>query len=145
MYNVDDLKQVFIGRRGEGNARVIEIDVSGMLREYPDAAYSVIMKRSDSDVPIRCETVLNGSVLAWMITPVCTSVAGVHPFEVQAVEAGMTVKSRTGYALVAYAVADYAGEDYPDEIQTWIDALQEKIEEIAVASTADDLAYILGV
>ena len=145
MYDVKDLKQVFIGRRGETNARVVEIDVTAMLDEAPDAAYSILMQRSGDDVPVLCETALDGSVLGWMITGACTAYAGLHPFEVRAVENGRIVKSRRGWAMVAPALADYAGEEAPSEVQTWIDALQTALAAMGEPSTADDLEYILGV
>ena len=147
MYRAEDLKQVYIGRRGEGNARVVEIDVTEMREAYPDAAFSVVMMRSDSGVPILCDTALNGNVLAWAVTPVCTAVAGIHPFEIRAVRDGMVAKSRTGYALVAHGVGDYAGRDVPGPLETWVDMLQQMADrwsELPAPSTAEDLAYILG-
>lgn len=148
MYKVEDLKQVFIGRRGEKSARVVEIDVTTMLDEAPDATYSIILHRNGDDVPVLCSTTLDGNVLAWGITSTCTALAGIHPFEVRAVQDGQILKSRKAYALVDYSVADYAGEDVPTPLETWVDALQElvdRVEELTDPSTDDDLAYILGV
>ena len=147
MYKVDDLKQVFIGRRGEGFARVVEIDVTSMADAYPGASFSIIMHRSDSDTPILCDTALTDNVLAWAVTPTCTAVCGIHPFEVRAIKNGQIAKSKTGNALVAYAVSDYAGEDVPEPIDTWVDVLEEYLEMFTEVgpSNSDDLDYILGV
>lgn len=149
MYKVEDLKTVFIGRRGEENARVIEIDIGSMQKAFPDAEASIILHRPGEDTPILCSTSVVDNVLYWTIGAADTSYAGMHPFEVRLADEDMLLKSKVGIAVVERAVGDTVPEDAPEDVQTWIDALQEKIawvdELYGLESTDDDVAYILGV
>lgn len=138
MYNVDDLKSVWIGRRGEDHARVIEINVSSMLAQWPDAEISVILHRAGEDTPLLCSTTLVDGVLIWTVGAAETATAGEHPFEVRAINNGMLMKSKTGVAVVDRAVGDYVGEAAPAAVQTWIDALTEALASIPDVSFTDD-------
>lgn len=56
MYNADKLTSIDLGRQGENLARTVEIDVSSMLAQWPDAAITLLVKRKHDAEPygLRC-------------------------------------------------------------------------------------------
>ena len=127
MYRVEDIYHIFIGRRGEADARTIEIDVTSMLEEFPGSSITLIMHRMGDELPYLCTTHLDGNVLVWPVSATDVSVAGEHKIEVRCSDGDVLLKSKTGYAQVAYAVGDSVSADPPEAVQTWIDAVTEQL------------------
>lgn len=143
VYSVEDMKGVFIGRRGEKGARKVLIDVSSMTEEFPGATIKLLMHQAQS-VPYECSVSVADGILTWSVGELDTSYAGDHPFEIRAIKTGVIVKSKIGFARVDQSIYDAEG-DPPDAIETWVDQLEELVEAFPESSTSDDLNYILGV
>lgn len=51
MYNAEKLTSIDLGRQGENMARTVEIDVSSMLAQWPEAAITLLVKRKHDAEP----------------------------------------------------------------------------------------------
>lgn len=84
MYNADKLTSIDLGRQGENLARTVEIDVSGMLAQWPDAVITLLVKRKHDAEPYIADTTVKDGVLFWPITTVETADAGDGKLEIRA-------------------------------------------------------------
>ena len=56
MYNAEKLTSIDLGRQGENLARTVEIDVSVMLAQWPDASITLLVKRKHDAEPYIADT-----------------------------------------------------------------------------------------
>ena len=122
MYSLDGLDRIFLGYGGENNARVIEIDVSPVVNEYPGASIGIAVRRQGESVPYMARTFLSGGVLRWPITISETGVCGDHEFEVRAVEDGMLCKRKRAVGHVEESLTGETAQA-PEAAGSWADAL----------------------
>ena len=143
VYNVDKLIALDLGRQGENLARTIEIDVSSVLAQWPDAIISLLVKRKHDTEPYIAATEVIDSILRWPITAVETQESGDGKFEVRAICGDVVAKSATGTFRVSTSLTGSATEP-PETEQAWVDqvlAAGAGIEESAArASEAADRA-----
>ena len=63
MYNADKLTSIDLGRQGENLAQTVEIDVSGMLAQWPDAVITLLVKRKHDAEPYIVDTTVSRTLL----------------------------------------------------------------------------------
>ena len=96
MYNADKLTSIDLGRQGENLARTVEIDVSGMLAQWPDAVITLLVKRKHDAETSTADTPEKDGVLFWPIPTAETVDAGEGKLEIRATCGEVIAKSATG-------------------------------------------------
>lgn len=135
-YDAERLSCVYIGRKGENLARVVEFDVSGMLNKWPDAQITLLVRRRKEEEPYIARTTLEKGVLYWQIAAVDTEFSGNGLLEIHATLGDVLAKS----AMCQYHVADSIsglGSDPPEPARSWVD------EVIAAAARAQEASQAL--
>ena len=120
MYNADKLTSIDLGRQGENLARTVEIDVSGMLAQWPDAVITLLVKRKHDAEPYIADTTVKDGVLFWPITTVETADAGDGKLEIRATCGEVIAKSATGTFRVTASLTG-SGTEPPASEQGWVD------------------------
>lgn len=120
MYNADKLTSIDLGRQGENLARTVEIDVSGMLAQWPDAVITLLVKRKHDAEPYIADTTVKDGVLFWPITTVETADAGDGKLEIRATYGEVIAKSATGSFRVTASLTG-SGTEPPATEQGWVE------------------------
>ena len=120
MYNADKLTSIDLGRQGENLARTVEIDVSGMLAQWPDAVITLLVKRKHDAEPYIADTTVKDGVLFWPITTVETADAGDGKLEIRATCGEVIAKSATGSFRVTASLTG-SGTEPPATEQGWVE------------------------
>ncbi len=123
-YSADKLSGIDLGRQGENLARTIEIDVSSLLAQWPDAAISLLVKRKHDADPYVANTEVRDGVLYWPITAADTASAGDGKVELRAVCGEVLAKSATGSTRVTASLTGNE-TDPPEAAQGWVDQVLE--------------------
>ena len=124
IYNVEKLGTINIGRHGENLARVIEIDVSSMLKQWPDATITLLVKRNKDEAPYVAVTELVDGILYWPVTRAETAVPGNGLIEIRATRGETIAKSVTGFIRVSAALTGNETEP-PEQAKSWVDQVIE--------------------
>lgn len=132
-YNVEKLSTIDLGRQGENLARTIEIDVSSLLAQWPDAVISLLCKRKHDTNPYIAVTEVRDGILIWPITSVETETAGDGKIELRAVCGEVIAKSMTAVIRVTASLTGSETEA-PDAAQGWVDQV------LAAGNTAEESA-----
>lgn len=119
-YNVDKLSTIDLGRQGENLARTVEIDVSSLLAQWPEAVISLLVKRKHDPAPYVADTEVVNGILRWPITTVETSDAGDGKIEIRACCGEVIAKSATGTIRVTTSLTG-TETDAPESEQGWVD------------------------
>ncbi len=132
-YHVEKLSTIDLGRQGENLARTVEIDVSPLLAQWPDAAISLLCKRKHDTAPYVAVTEIRDGILIWPITSVETESAGDGKIELRATCGDVVAKSMTAVVRV---VASLTGSETqpPEAAQGWVDQV------LAAGSEAEESA-----
>lgn len=120
MYNAEKLTPIDLGRQGENLARTVEIDVSVMLAQWPDASITLLVKRKHDAEPYIADTTVEGGVLIWPITKVETADAGDGKLEIRATYGEVIAKSATGSFRVTASLTG-SGTEPPETEQGWVE------------------------
>jgi hypothetical protein len=120
MYNAEKLTSIDLGRQGENLARTVEIDVSSMLAQWPDAVITLLVKRKHDAEPYIADTTVKDGVLFWPITTVETADAGDGKLEIRATCGEVIAKSATGTFRVTASLTG-SGTEPPASEQGWVD------------------------
>ena len=123
-YSADKLSGIDLGRQGENLARTIEIDVSFLLVQWPEAAISLLVKRKHDADPYVANTEVRDGVLYWPITAADTASAGDGKVELRAVCGEVLAKSATGSTRVTASLTGNETEP-PEAAQGWVDQVLE--------------------
>ncbi|MDO5145297.1 MAG: collagen-like protein, partial [bacterium] len=123
-YSADKLAGIDLGRQGENLARTIEIDVSSLLAQWPEAAISLLVKRKHDADPYVANTEVRDGVLYWPITAADTASAGDGKVELRAVCGKVLAKSATGSTRVTASLTGNETEP-PEAAQGWVDQVLE--------------------
>lgn len=127
-----------IGRLGENNARVIRINVSGIVRAFPGAEFTVLNKRpGDADAyPVAPENVeMNGEIVLWTVASGDLMREGVGQFEVVASVDGTIVKTVIYSSRIDHALD--GSEKPPEPWEGWVQQVTD------AADRAEDAAELL--
>lgn len=120
MYNAEKLTSIDLGRQGENLARTVEIDVSVMLAQWPDASITLLVKRKHDAEPYIADTAVENGVLIWPITKVETADAGDGKLEIRATYGEVIAKSATGSFRVTASLTG-GGTEPPETEQGWVE------------------------
>jgi hypothetical protein len=118
-YSVDKLTTLDLGKQGENLARTIEIDVSSLLVQWPQATISLLVKRKGDTEPYIAVTHIEGNILRWPITRAETEIAGDGKIEIRAVDGDVLAKSTVGTTHVVASLTGTEGE-VPLPAQGWV-------------------------
>ena len=132
-YSADKLSGIDLGRQGENLARTIEIAVSSLLTQWPEADISLLVKRKHDADPYVANTEVRDGVLYWPITAADTASAGDGKVELRAVCGEVLAKSATGSTRVTASLTGNETEP-PEAAQGWVDQVLE-----AEASVKDSI------
>ncbi len=142
-YNVEKLSTIELGRQGENLAKTVEIDVSSLLAQWPEATISLLCKRKHDTNPYIAVTEVRDGILLWPITSVETEIAGEGKIELRAVCGEVIAKSMTASIRVIASLTGSETEP-PEAAQGWVaqvlEAGSEAEENARAAQEAADRA-----
>ena len=129
-YNVDRLNTLNLGEQGENLAQTIEIDVSSMLAQWPQAVFSILVKRPGDTEPYVSACSLSGSIVQWPITAAETAKAGEGQMELQCISGSVLAKSKVVTITVAECIQGDPSEDPPEPSQGWVDEVLQAASDV---------------
>lgn len=132
MYDVDRLGTIDLGRQGENLARTVQINVSALLAQWPDAVISLLVRRKYDTIPYVAATTVTDGVLCWPITAVETEAAGDGKIELRAVSGDVLAKSATAIIRVAASLTGTEAE-VPEAAQGWVDQVLQAVSDFQTA------------
>lgn len=110
-----------LGKRGENNARTIEIDVQSWLALWPGASVAVIVFRQGDVAPYIAVTSVENGVLYWPITSAETEKAGDGLIELRATCGEVIKKSATARTHVSPCLVCTGDTKPPEAAKAWTD------------------------
>lgn len=119
-YSIDKLAVISLGRQGENLAQTVEIDISSMISQWPDATISMLVKRKYDADPYLANITVKSGILYWPITAADTAVAGDGKFEIRATYGDVLAKSAIGTTRVTASLTGNE-TDVPEAMQEWVD------------------------
>lgn len=128
-YQVDRLTAIDLGKQGENLARTIEIDVSSMLAQWPNATFSILVKRKGDAEPYLSVCSRSGNLVRWPITSVETEVSGNGQMELRCTSGTVIAKSYVATIKVAASISGTATET-PEPSQAWVDDVLAAADEV---------------
>ena len=126
---IDILKDTsaYFGRQGENIAREVIFDITSLKREFPDAVYSLVLKRpNENDTYTAVSKQIEGNEFRYLPTAWATAKDGVGNWEIHAIDAetGLICKTMTGTFMVDPALDD-AVNAAPEVAENWIAQVME--------------------
>lgn len=124
-----------IGRLGENNARVIRINVSGIIEKFPGAEFTLLNRRpGDPDAyPVNPANVTeDGSHVLWTVTSAELVKEGFGEFEVVASVDGTIVKTLIYSSRIDRAL-DGSGE-VPEPWESWVEQVTDAADRAEAAA-----------
>lgn len=140
---IDILKSTsaYFGHQGENIAREVIFDITSMKREFPDAVYSLVLKRSGEDETYTAvSTTIDGNEFRYLPTSWATAVQGIGNWEIHAIDAetGLIAKTATGTFVVDEALDDAVNAS-PEVAENWISQVMEARDQaVAAAERAEE-------
>lgn len=134
-YSIDRLTVIDLGRQGENLARTVEIDVSSMLSQWPNATISMLVKRKHDNDPYLANITIKSGVLFWPITAADTAAAGDGKIEIRATYGEVLAKSAIGTTRVTASLTGNESE-VPEAMQEWVDTVLDAASEAQTSADA---------
>lgn len=135
---IDILKSTtaYFGRQRENIAREVIFDITSLKREFPDAVYSLVLKRTgEGETYTAVATTIEGNEFRYQPTAWATEKAGIGNWEIHAIDAntGLVAKSITGSFMVDEALDDAVNAS-PEVADNWIAQVMEARDEAVEAA-----------
>lgn len=127
---------LLLGRVGENRATRVQIDLKGILSQYPDAVASITVKqpgRTEYPAAVKQE----GGILTWEITSAdIGDKAGSGQAQITVQDAdGTIIKTAIACTRVGESLGD-ATAPAPDPVKTWIDKAADTLADVERAGNA---------
>lgn len=135
---IDILKSTtaYFGRQRENIAREVIFDITSMKREFPDAVYSLVLKRAgEGETYTAVAATIVGNEFRYMPTTWATEKSGIGNWEIHAIDAktGLVAKTATGTFQVDGALDDAVNAS-PEVAENWISQVVEARDEAQEAA-----------
>lgn len=141
IYNVEKAGYILLGRCGESHARMVEIDVSSYLEEWPDGAVTLLHRRHGEETIYPVASELQGGHLIWVPSSADTTYAGDGEAEVRVTVGGTVVKSKILHTVVEKSLTGQE-VDTPEASKDWVDKVLEKVGDMTeVKAEAESIEY----
>lgn len=129
-FAIDNLLQLFIGLQGESNARMIDIDMSEWMRDWPDAKVDVLVQRPGEDKTYPAKTKLRGGHLLWTPKREDVLIAGMGKAQIILTDKNdVELRSRVVQTIIGESIAGTEGEA-PDPEQGWVHQVLQAANEV---------------
>ena len=135
---VELTQRLDLGIQGEHNARVIRIDCTGWLQQFPNGIVSLYHKRKgDSELGVTGAAFdRETAILSWPITEYETYYDGDGMAEIRLTEGTSLKKKKRALTLVRPAVVNENGEEIDSNWQAMIDEVERLKSELATEAEA---------
>lgn len=144
---VNKIQRLYLGVKGENNARTIEIDVNAWFIMYPNATFSILHKRQGDETkyPTGATFDRDTGIISWMPTSADTFYAGLGTAEIRMTEGTVIKKTRDVQTVTADSLMNGSGETIASEWQAYINAIEAiKSGAEAAEGAAEDAADEAG-
>lgn len=144
---IDILKNTtaYFGRQGENLAREVIFDITSLKREFPDAVYSLVLKRTgENETYTAASATIEGNEFRYSPTAWATAISGIGNWEIHAIEADtdLIAKSITGTFVVDEALPDAVNAS-PEVAENWISQVMDARDAaVAAAERAEEIVSI---
>lgn len=129
-FAIDNLARLFIGLQGESNARMIDIDMSEWMRDWPDAKVDVLVQRPGEDNTYPVETKLRGGHLLWTPKREDVLIAGMGKAQIILTDKNdVELRSRVVQTIIGESIAGTEGEAQDPE-QGWVHQVLQAANEV---------------
>ena len=129
-FAIENLLQLFIGLQGESNARMIDIDMSEWMRDWPDAKVDMLVQRPGEDKTYPVKTALRGGHLLWTPKREDVLIAGMGKAQIILTDKNdVELRSRVVQTIIGESIAGTEGEA-PDPEQGWVHQVLQAANEV---------------
>lgn len=143
MLEVNKIQRLYLGVKGENNARTIEIDVNAWYIMYPNATFSILHKRQGDETkyPTGATFDRDTGIISWMPSGADTFYAGLGVAEIRMTEGTVIKKTRDVQTVTAESLMNGSGEVIESEWQAYLNAIEAiKNGAEAAEAAAEDAA-----
>lgn len=130
---IGKLTRLPLGIQGENNSRVIEVDVSDWLKEWPTAHVNLMVRRPGEKEYYPADTTTADGVLRWRITRADVLIAGKGEAQFILTDQGdVELRSRTVETMIAWSIRGTEGNEPPPEAG-WVNQVLNAAHDASVA------------
>jgi hypothetical protein len=130
---IGKLTRLPLGIQGENNSRVIEVDVSDWLKEWPTARVDLMVRRPGEKEYYPADTTTVDGILRWRITRADVLIAGKGEAQfILADQGDVELRSRTVETMIAWSIRGTEGNAPPPEAG-WVSQVLSAAHDASVA------------
>lgn len=121
-FEIGRITRLELGYVGEGDSRVIEIDMSQWRKRWPDAIFGIVAKRPKETELYIAATETEGDTLSWEITAADVEVEGKGFAQIRAVNPmnGECYMARVVETKIDWSLGGSDGAVVPEASQNWV-------------------------
>ena len=119
-FTIGNLTRLPLGWQGESNSRLIDIDMSEWLRDWPGAKVDLLIKRPGEETYSPVKVKMQGGHLLWVPTRADVLIAGKGRAQIILTDAGdVEMRTRVVETIIGESMKGTEGEA-PDPVQGWL-------------------------
>lgn len=130
LYKPENISTLCLGVQGENKSRIIQIDVSDWLKEFPNANINILVTRPTETTPYIANTSVINGIFTWLITDSDTTYSGLGKAELRATQDDIIKKSLTYLTSIKESLEGVPSPLPPEPSESWVNAVIEKANEV---------------
>lgn len=130
LFKPEEISTLCLGIQGENKAKIIQIDVSDWLNEYPTAIINILVTRPNETTPYIANTSVSNGVFSWLITDSDTTYSGIGRAELRATQGDIIKKSLTYVTSIKESLEGVPSPLPPEPAQSWVNTVIAKANEV---------------
>lgn len=130
LYKPEDISTLCLGVQGENKSRIIQIDVSDWLKEFPNANINILVTRPTETTPYIANTSVINGIFTWLISDSDTTYSGLGKAELRATQDDIIKKSLTYLTSIKESLEGVPSPLPPEPSESWVNAVIEKANEV---------------
>ena len=130
LFKPEDISTLCLGVQGENKSRIIQIDVSDWLKEFPNANINILVTRPTETTPYIANTSVINGIFTWLISDSDTTYSGLGKAELRATQDDIIKKSLTYLTSIKESLEGVPSPLPPEPSESWVNAVIEKANEV---------------
>lgn len=130
LFKPEDISTLCLGVQGENKSRIIQIDVSDWLKEFPNANINILVTRPTETTPYIANTSVINGIFTWLISDSDTTYSGLGKAELRATKDDIIKKSLTYLTSIKESLEGVPSPLPPEPSESWVNAVIEKANEV---------------
>ena len=130
LFKPEDISTLCLGVQGENKSRIIQIDVSDWLKEFPNANINILVTRPTETTPYIANTSVINGIFTWLISDSDTTYSGLGKAELRATQDDIIKKSLTYLTSIKESLEGVPSPLPPEPSESWVNAVIKKANEV---------------